>query len=289
MLAGFAKRGGARRRLESLFVADERAVHVDSLFKLPRSERNSESSSLLLLIEQARVPLSRAMLLLLCAISGTALFALSSMLLIRPVAIGFFVVGFIAPLMWLRRRARERAVMFLEDYPSVLLATSSSVRAGLTPVNALERAVELLPESSLCRQETKKLVADLNANVPLSVALMHYGRSVCLPELELFRMAFLMVMDSGGRFAPALKRLAQVSSDTSVLMQEAQVATASMRMTGNLLLLLLPVLLSILNSQNDNYWNLLLNHPVGEAASSVGIVVIVVGQLVLRIMSDFKP
>lgn len=213
----------------------------------------------------------------------------ASLILLPHFVPAYIVLGALVPYAYISKKSDEQALDFLEDYPSVLMATASSVRAGLTPTEALARACKLLPERSLCRKETTKLLKKLHSGVSKRQALAEYGADIRLPILDLFRAAFLMVLESGGRFAPSLVRLAELASDTSILMKEARVATTSMRMTGTILLLVIPVILVILSVRNDDYWTTFFSHPVAHTSASVGLFVITLGTVILRMMSNFKP
>lgn len=201
---------------------------------------------------------------------------------------------FVAAGMWLpwsltESRAQKRAAAFAGDYPTVLLATASSIKIGLTPFLALERSIRLLPKESLMRLEVEKLLALLRQGESKEFALGRFAADITLPDLPLFRSAFLLVMENGGKFAPTLHRLATVSKDRAVLISSARVSTATMRMTANILLFIAPVLVMILAARMDNYWTLFREHPVANAVASTGIVIISMSYLMLRRMSAFKP
>ncbi|HQH28199.1 MAG TPA: hypothetical protein PLP17_12435, partial [Oligoflexia bacterium] len=72
------------------------------------------------------------------------------------------LLGGMFPLSWLEARVTARAGKFSRDYPSVLLAAASSIKAGMTATAALERAVVLLPGDSLVRREVEQLLAALH-------------------------------------------------------------------------------------------------------------------------------
>lgn len=63
-----------------------------------------------------------------------------------------------------RLRARER--VFIEEYPAVLLATASNLKAGLSVYSALERAIQLLDESSVIKLELKQLLEKVSMGIP---------------------------------------------------------------------------------------------------------------------------
>jgi Flp pilus assembly protein TadB len=201
----------------------------------------------------------------------------------------FLIIGGSIPWFWLSSRIRNRVAAFSADYPTVLMAAATSIKAGMTPLAALSRAVELLPETSLCKKETAELMRALDSGVERELALQKFGNSIALPELSLFRTAFAMVMTHGGPFVPTLERLAKVSRERVTLIASAGVSTASMRMTGNVLLAVIPIVLVLLSAGNKSYWDLLRHNELANLVGTIGVSLIVVGYLCLRIMSNFKP
>ncbi|MCC6932469.1 MAG: hypothetical protein IT292_04350 [Deltaproteobacteria bacterium] len=223
---------------------------------------------------------------LLLGFSGAYLahFALSIYFL--PIVFG--LCGMI-PFAYLNKLAEKRADEFLADYPSVLLATASSMKAGHTVHLAFERAVMLLPPASLARKEIEILLHKITVGVAKEIAISEFARSIRLPELDLFRSAFLLVSEHGGRFVPTLQRLSMVSRDRSILIGSAKVSTSSMRMTANFLLAVTPLLILMVSLRSADYWELILHHPTANLLASLGATIIIANYVLLRKLSAFKP
>lgn len=200
-----------------------------------------------------------------------------------------FCLSAYLPLHWLHGRSDSRAADFAADYPSVLMATASSIQVGLTPLLALERATKLLPPSNSVHKEISRLLEALRLGSPKQVALSEFAQYITLPELELFRSAFALALDNGGRFAPTLQRLAQVSADRAMLIKSARVSTANMRMTANVLLAITPFIVLTVAVRTENYWHVLFTNPTANFLASLGGGIIALGYLTLRRMSAFKP
>lgn len=203
-----------------------------------------------------------------------------------------FVVGCAVafyPIALLDRRAQIRAMEFALDFPSVLLATASSLTAGHTPLIAIERSTRLLPKDNPVRIEISRLLDVLRTGSLKEVAIREFASDIRLPELELFRSAFLLSLDSGGRFSPTLERLSQVLKDRAILISSARTATAVMRMTSTVLLLLTPLIVGMVAVRTPNFFLLLINHPVARQIGSLGALLIAINCWILRKMSDFRP
>lgn len=278
-----------RARIQWLIERDPRCLSCEHKFIQPETKRSSIKSGLSLFLAQGNVKIHWTVFLsisvVFCIIVGGVAVQFLS-LYCSPL---FFGIGCLIPYMWVSNKINKRALLFAEDFPSVLLATSASIRAGMTPLSALERAVELLPQSSLCKQETLKLMKSLEEAESKESALTHYAETIKLPEVELFRKAFLLVLENGGRFSPTLHRLARVTRDRTTLVSAAQVSTASMRMTGTVLLCVVPIILGILSGSHKDYFQIMLTNQMANNIATGGIVVITLGQIILRRMSAFKP
>ena len=223
---------------------------------------------------------------LLCgALAGVLCLQLSTPILAIAAS---FLFG-LAPLLWLQRRIETRAKRFAEDYPSILLAMASSLKAGMTPIAALERAVKLLPEGNIAREEVEKLLGDLWRYSSKEVAISRFASGIRLPEISLFRDAFLLVLEHGGRFAPTLERLARVSRERSILIRSAGVSTASMKLTGNSVLAITPIVLFLSSARSENFWSTLFYHPSAKFMAITGLLTIAFGYAILHKMSRFKP
>jgi len=198
-------------------------------------------------------------------------------------------IGFTIPFLMADSRAQRRATEFAEEFPTILLATASSLSAGHTALGAIERSVRLLPRNNPVRKEVQMLLNALREDSGKERALGRFGESIRLPELALFRSAFLLSLESGGRFAPTLQRLAQVLKDRVILIRSAQTVTSVMRMTANILLVIAPLILGIISARTPNFFQLLRENPLANICASIGAALVGLNFLLLRIMSDFRP
>jgi Flp pilus assembly protein TadB len=188
-----------------------------------------------------------------------------------------------------RRNQRKITNEFAADFPAILYAMASSIKAGMAPLGALERSVDLLPKRNLVRAHVDSLLRDLRRGVSREQAIARFGSSIPIGELELFRGGLLLAIENGGRFVPTLERIAQVSRDRSALIQSARVSTESMRMTSTVLLAITPLVLVMESLNTDEFWSTLLSHPVASPLALIGATIIGCGYFILRRMSAFEP
>jgi Flp pilus assembly protein TadB len=205
----------------------------------------------------------------------------------------FIVVFSIIPVLVVRYLNRRRVIAeqkeFISEYPAVLLATASNLKAGLSVYSALERAIQLLDENSRIKAEIRSLLEKVSRGVPKEVAVSEFAEGIDLPELRLFKRAFILVLVHGGKFSRTLERLSEVCRDRDSLVKSANVSTASMRMTANVLLAIAPLLMLILSFRTKGFWTILFENSIASGLGVVGASIIIGAFFILRKLSDFKP
>ena len=253
---------------------------------LPTPSSRTKMSQLL---SYAALPISPTVFLILSVLSGVITTALTMQILSSKLMIVYLIVGMTFPFLYAEKRIKDRANRFTEDYSTMLMAAASSIKVGLTPYHALERSVNMLSKDSLVKLEVNTLLQKLRNGSNRDSAISEFASSIRQPDIELFRSAFILVLDNGGRFAPTLSRLASVSYGRMSLIRSALVSTANMRMTANFLLFAVPVLLLMMSVKTPNYWTVLFHDPQANTFASIGITMILASYAVLRQFSNFKP
>ncbi len=242
-----------------------------------------------LYLYQAGVNIHPGVIIGLAIASGALVGAIAASVLPLFFAVICFFVGATIPFSWLEGRVLKRASVFTLDYSTVLLATASSVRVGMTVDAALERATKQLPDDSAVKQEIHLFLQKIKQGIPKEIAIEEFAASIRQPDLQLFRVAYILATEVGGRFAPTLTRLAEVSQDREQLIHHAQTSTATMRMTANVLLVIAPGLQYMLSLRTKDYWDIILEDSMANMMASTGVIIILFGYIVLRKMSKFKP
>lgn len=296
---GVTERRYAKRRTEVLFDTGRSAASMltersstpvgPALLQTAQRQDPLSKGKLAYWLYQAGLGISPALFLATCFAFGALAVATLSNIVNSYLLPLFFLGGALIPWIYIDGRLRLRAHAFAVDYPTVLLATASSIKTGMTPYQALERSTKLLPSDSPVRLETERLLSALRRGDRKEQAVATFAQDIALPELDLFRSAFLLVLEAGGRFGPTLERLSGVSKDRATLIENARVSTATMRMTANVLLLLTPFVVGSVAIRTPEFFTLITSHPIANVMASVGVLLIVGCYIVLWKMSNFKP
>ncbi len=218
-----------------------------------------------------------------------AAIALAHLILTRLALVLAVLLGALLLRQRAHHRSRAQTIAFAAEFAPLLLATASLLRAGLSPHDALRRTAEGLPRRSTLRNEVNYLLRQCESGTSVEHAISQFARSVPLPELDMFRSAFLLATIHGGPFSATLARLARVISDRLLLIRSATSATAQMRLTGNLLLGLTPLFAALAFLQRGDTLAFLRAHPVAHSVASMGALLIFGSYLLLLHMSDFEP
>lgn len=135
----------------------------------------------------------------------------------------------------LLRRRRNRFVhreAFERDYPTLLIALASSVRAGLDPLVAIISARSLFPRESALRAELERFAEAIEAGLDEGLAIREFARSVQHPDVELLRTAYLLARREGSSLGECLHRLARVTRQRQSFRRKMRGAVAMQRLSA---------------------------------------------------------
>jgi tight adherence protein C len=149
--------------------------------------------------------------------------------------------GFLAPDLWLARRARRRAVRAGLELADVLDLLRVAVAAGLPVGRALSEVGRR--REGLVATELRMVAERLALGVPRAEALVALQRSLPLPAIGLLIAAITRADRHGAPLAPALAALAQAARADRARALHEQAARAAPRIQLAVALLLVPAVL----------------------------------------------
>jgi tight adherence protein C len=154
--------------------------------------------------------------------------------------------GFMAPDLWLARRARERAAQIRGELPAMLDLLRVSVEAGLSLGAALGEVGERT-RGPLAR-EWRTVGRECALGVPLSVSLASLVRRVPLPEIETLTAALGRAARHGAPLGPTLEAQARDSRAARRRHIQEQAARAAPKIQLVIALLLVPSVLLLVGA-----------------------------------------
>ncbi len=151
--------------------------------------------------------------------------------------------GFLAPDLWLARRARRRAACATSELADVLDLLRVAIVAGLPVSRALTEVGRR--RGGLVATELRIVSERLALGVPRADALAALRRSLPLPAIGLLTAAIARADRHGAPLAPALTALAQAARADRARALHEQAARAAPRIQLAVALLLVPAVLLV--------------------------------------------
>jgi tight adherence protein B len=202
--------------------------------------------------------------------------------LLLPGVMGGFVpalaaglLGFLAPLLWLRMKRAQRLKQFEQDLPDALDLIASSLRAGYGVVSGFE--VVSRENDGPCGEEFGQVLQEVTLGAEIDAALARINDRVDSEDGRLLATAVAVQRRTGGNLVDVLTQMAHVLRQRQRLRREVHVITTAPRVSGYVVGLL-PVLLMIgMYFLSRYYLEMLFDEPIGRIALIGSAVLVVIG------------
>jgi tight adherence protein B len=248
---------------------------------------SSVSEPLKATIERSGLQLTAGGLVLSSAFFAVLVFAVIRVL--TPYTLAALVLGVIAgtiPILYVRRKARQRIALFEEQFPEAIDLMARALRAGHALPTALQMASEEVPDP--VGGEFKLLFEQQNYGLSMTEALRSFADRVPLLDARFFVTALQTQREMGGNLSEVLDRLAAVIRERFKVKRQVRAVSAHGRITGAVLGALPPVVATALFLLSPDHIRLLVDDPLGLYMVIVGVVLQVVGVLIIRRIVDVE-
>ncbi|MCB0333482.1 MAG: type II secretion system F family protein [Bdellovibrionales bacterium] len=177
----------------------------------------------------------------------------------------------------LKSLAKKRSQAFEADYTALLLSLASSVKAGRDPLSALLDAEEVFEEGTQIRKEVALLRASIEAHESEAVAVSKFGQTIDHPDINLFRIAYILSRQEGSALSSCLERLAKVTRHRQSFRRKVRSAVALQRLSSYGIAAVAFITLGFQAFSNTEALHKAMNHPVGIVGLSAGVVLMLTG------------
>ena len=235
------------------------------------------------LMLQADLRLRPAEWIALCvaaAIAGFLSGLLLTHLLLPALLLGALGAGVPPLVLQVRRDTRRRR--FDLQLPDALMLLSSALRAGYSFPQAAQTVADELPPP--LASEFTWASGEIRLGVPVDVALGRILTRVPSPDLELVITAILIQLPLGGNLAEVLDTIAETIQERVRVAGEVQTLTAEGRLSAGILIVLAPALAAVLFLRSPEYFQPLLQSPLGHTLMIGAVAGQIVGGLLVRRM-----
>ena len=222
---------------------------------------------------------------ILCAVSVIS-FSLLGLLFTHSVLTGlvFALIGLGVPLTIQSRRQEARQRKFEEQTPDMLQLLTASLRAGHSFASAMEMVAAEMPPPMA--SEFAWAAGEAKLGVPLETALGRMLERVPSPDLDLIVTAILIQLPLGGNLAEILAAIADTIRERVRVQGEVRTLTAEGRLSALVLIILAPILVFFLHLRNPDYFQPLLETPLGRSLIIEAVVGQIIGAFLIRKMVD---
>jgi tight adherence protein B len=197
-----------------------------------------------------------------------------------------FVLGYMLPRFWIGRRISGRLSAFNKQLPDTITLLSNSLRAGSSFLQSIELVSrEGRPPMS---DEMGRVVREVNLGLGMEEALQNLVRRIKSDDLDLMVTAIGIQQQVGGNLAEILDTIAFTIRERVRIKGEINTLTAQGRVSGYLVAFLPIGLGAALNVINPAFMQPLFTQTIGRILIGVGIVMMTIGFLAIRKITDIK-
>jgi tight adherence protein B len=233
------------------------------------------------------MPVKREKLFLLYALlplatGGVAFFLFYNMTL--ALISGF--VGSILPAFIIKVLEHKRKQKFLNQLVDGLMVISSSLKGGLSLLQALEVLVEEMPPP--ISQEFGLILRENKIGLTLEESLRRLNERLKLEELGLMINSVLVARETGGDLTKVFSRLAITIRDNRKLKDNIQTLTLQGRLQGVIMSALPFIFAWWVVSFNKEHFDIMLAHEKGRMLLIVAVVLQAIGMFLIRKFSIIR-
>jgi tight adherence protein B len=191
-----------------------------------------------------------------------------------------FLLGFMFPRWYVKKKQKERIVKFNEGLPDMISTIVGSLRAGFSFQQALKAVTE--EAGSPIKEEMDSVIKEMQYGASLEDSLNDLKERMPSEDLDLMIQAILIQRQVGGNLATVLDKIVQTIRERTKIHRQISSLTAQGRLSG-IVIGLLPIILAlVLYLIEPDYIGTLWKHPVGIALTIGGIISGIIGFVLIR-------
>lgn len=216
------------------------------------------------------------------------IFAAAGFVLLQHIvgAVVGFIIGFVFPGFMVKMAYQRRIKKFQGQLVDGLIMLSSSLKAGLSFVQAIEVLCEEMPAP--ISQEFKLVLKENKWGLSLEESLGRLRKRVPLEEVNLLVSSILIARESGGELPRVLLRLTDTIRDNLKLKEKVATLTLQGRLQG-LIMMFLPIGFSyFVYRQNPEHFIIMWQNPTGRFFLMVAVALQVAGMIMIKRISTIR-
>ena len=197
-----------------------------------------------------------------------------------------FLLGFAVPNFVTNLARKKRVKEFQSQLVDTLMIFSSSLKGGLSFIQALEIVCEEMPPPM--SQEFGLVLKENKLGVPLEDSLEGFQKRMPLEEVHLIVTSILVARETGGELTKVFSRLVSTIRDNIKLKEKMATLTLQGRLQG-IIMSFLPIIFAIfVYRQNPEHFNIMFETEKGKMLMIVAVVLQLVGMFMIKKISTIK-
>jgi tight adherence protein B len=263
--------------LHQLFIATERIIGSMNFWKRMTA-----------MLERADLPLRTAELFYIQM--GAALLSgvLVSVVLGKRglFALGALLIGAVAPVLFVRMKAKKRLALFENQLPETLITMAASLKAGHAFNQAVQSAVQEGAEPTA--KEFSRVVAEIQLGAPSEQALQAMAERMDSYNFGFVVMAVNIQRTVGGSLADILDTVSDTVRQRQQFSKKVKALTAQGRMSAYVLIAM-PFLMGLaIFALNPSYMSILFITAIGKIMIVGSLIMMAIGSMIIRKIVSFK-
>lgn len=196
------------------------------------------------------------------------------------------VLGIILPQIIIQKYDQIRRSKFQQQLIDGLLILSSSLKSGLSLLQAFELLVEEMPLP--LSQEFKLLLNEIKIGIPIEEALDRLNQRMYSEELNMLVSAILVGKETGGDLSRILEQIVTCIRQKNKVTQQLTNLTLQARWQG-MIMMALPVVFAFgVVQMNPKYFNIMLSSETGRGLLIYVAVSQIVGMALIKKLSRLE-
>ena len=195
-------------------------------------------------------------------------------------------LGLMLPSLIIKNMEKMRCSMFSKQVVDGLMILSSSLKAGLSLLQAFDTLVEEMPPP--ISQEFSLVVRQVRMGVTLEAALTDLKKRMPVEELDLIVTAVLVAQETGGDITETFSKLVFTIREREKLMGRVKALTVQGRLQGWIMSALPIFFAFFVYSTNKAYFEFMLKDKVGQFLIVYAFFSEITGIVIIRILSKIE-
>jgi tight adherence protein B len=186
------------------------------------------------------------------------------------------VIGFVAPVVFLRTHQSRRRTKFVKQLADALMLLTNSLRSGYGFIKGLELVAKEM--SDPISKELNRMLREVNLGATIDDALLNLGRRVNSQDLDIVIGAYLVQKEVGGNLTEIMEKVAETIRERLRIQGDIRVLTTQGKLSGLIVGLMPFVVFMLLLMWAPDYFNTLLGPPlkhIGHWDVPMGVLMLV--------------